>query len=42
MLRGVRVIIRVGVWDYDLEAVLTNSHVRTLQSGLCTVAQDVR
>ncbi len=34
--------IGVGVWDYDLEAVLTNSHVRTLQSGLCTVAQDVR
>ncbi len=34
--------IGVGVWDYDLEAVLTNSHVKTLQSGLCTVAQDVR
>ena len=34
--------IGVGVWPYDLEATLTNSHVRTLQSGLCTVTQDVR
>ena len=34
--------IGVGVWPYDLEATLTNSHDKTLQSGLCTVTQDVR